>query len=355
MLKRRRFIQTLAGSAALASPAVAQSNLQLDLVSIWDPKTSLYGASAQRIVNRVSVATDRRITVNLSVADPSIGVALHDQVSAGDVDLYHAHEGMWAPKSKGYDFFHSVPLGLNAEEHASWLYFFGGQYLWDDLAFESGIKPLPAGLFGASMGGWAGTNVQNLTDLQGQAVHANGQWAQVLSSVGANVISGTDEEAAARIKSGDVALAYLGEASDAVMAELETGASYLVSPSMDQPTRCLSVGFNLARWEGLDAGDRSLLETCIQAENDLMLSRANFNSAMSLNRFIAAGGTQITYSDDVKSALVAAVIAQQTQIGQSTSIVGDIYQSFHDMRSAVSSWTANSDGEYVAARREALS
>jgi TRAP-type mannitol/chloroaromatic compound transport system substrate-binding protein len=83
----------------------------------------------------------------------------------------------------------TVPFGLNAQEMAAWLYYGGGQALWDELYAPFNLKPFAAGSTGAQMGGWFDKDISTVKELEGLKMRMPGLGGDVLATLGAHVIN----------------------------------------------------------------------------------------------------------------------------------------------------------------------
>src|SRR5262245_12231721 len=113
---RRRVLKSsllAAGGAVLAAPAIAQNLRELVLATAWPRDLPGVGTGAQRFADRVTRATNGRLTVKLYAAGELMpAFETFNAVSAGDIDMYHGTEYYWEDKSKAFNFFSAVPLGL---------------------------------------------------------------------------------------------------------------------------------------------------------------------------------------------------------------------------------------------------
>ena len=61
--------------------------------------------------------------------------------SAGVADMYHTARVFSGASRRLLNFFSAVPYGLTADELCAWIYFGGGQALWDEVDAPFNIKP----------------------------------------------------------------------------------------------------------------------------------------------------------------------------------------------------------------------
>ncbi|MCW9040048.1 MAG: twin-arginine translocation signal domain-containing protein, partial [Rhodospirillales bacterium] len=108
-MKRREFIKgaaltgvaTAAAASSLAKPAIAQGKRELKMVTTWPKNFPGLGTGAQRFADRVTNATDGRLTVKLYAAGELVPpFESFSAVSSGTADMYHGADYYWQGKSK---------------------------------------------------------------------------------------------------------------------------------------------------------------------------------------------------------------------------------------------------------------
>ncbi|MCG8512072.1 MAG: twin-arginine translocation signal domain-containing protein, partial [Rhodospirillales bacterium] len=152
-MKRRSFLTaaaTGAAGAALAGsfpkPGIAQGTRDLKLVMTWPKNLPALGVGAQRLAKRIEQFSEGQLRVKVFGGGELVPpFEVFDAVSSGSADLYHSASYYFQGKSKALNFFTTVPFGLTASEMSAWLYFGGGQELWDELAASFNLKPFPVG------------------------------------------------------------------------------------------------------------------------------------------------------------------------------------------------------------------
>ena len=161
-MKRRQFLTTgaaagtVAAAGAVSAPAVSRGLKELKLVTSFPKNFPGFGVSASRVAERITTATNRRVTVRLFNADelvPAFGV--FDAVSDGVAEMYFSAEYYFAEKSAALNFFTAVPFGMTHIEARAWLMYGGGYDLWRELHAEFGMVPFAGPSSGIGMGGWA--------------------------------------------------------------------------------------------------------------------------------------------------------------------------------------------------------
>src|SRR6266550_8655198 len=139
-MDRRQFVAGASvGVAAVASafpkPAIAQGARELKMVTIWPKGLPGLQSGADRVAQSITALSGGRLQVKVFPAGQLVGaMESFDAVSSGLADLYHASEVTWAGKSATFAYFCNVPFGFTPDEINAWIYYGGGQALWDELS-----------------------------------------------------------------------------------------------------------------------------------------------------------------------------------------------------------------------------
>src|SRR6201995_5232768 len=139
-MKRRDFLKVsaagAAASAAVASPAIAQSmpELKWRLTSSF-PKSldTIYGA-AEVFAKAVAEATDNKFQIQVFASGEIVpGLQALDAASNGTVEMCHTATYYYVGKDPTFAIYASVPFGLNARMQNSWWSQAGGEQLCNEI------------------------------------------------------------------------------------------------------------------------------------------------------------------------------------------------------------------------------
>jgi TRAP-type mannitol/chloroaromatic compound transport system substrate-binding protein len=351
---RSEFIKatTIGAAVALATPAIAQNRRQLRLASGWARNFPGFGTAVDRFAKRVADATEGRITIRVFAAGELVPpFEIFDAVANGTADMYHGVEFWWQSKSPAFNFFTTTPFGLTPTEMKTWIYYGGGQPLWDELSAQYKVKPFLIGNPGVQMAGWFRREINSLEDLRGVKMRMGGFGGEVLRRVGASAVLLAGGDIFPALQTGTIdATEWVGPWNDMAMGFYRV-AKFYYAPGWHEPSSNVSAGINLDVWNSLSAGDKEILRNACYAENDLMECEFKFNDAMALDQLVNQHGVQLrTLSDDVLKALGKAsrdVVAESAQRDPLTRRVYDSYTGFLNRIRRV---TASSDFAYAHAR-----
>ncbi len=364
-MERRKFLKgagvagvAAAGAAAgsFPTPAISQGMRELRMVTTWPKNFPGLGTGAQRLADRITAVTEGRITVKLFAAGELVPpFESFDAVSEGTADLFHGASYYWQGKSKGFNFFAAVPMGLTFTETNAWLFHSGGHDLWKELAAEFNLMPMPAGNTGSQMGGWFRQEVNSVEDFNGLKFRMPGAGGEVLRELGAAVVSLPGGEIFPALQSGAIdGTEWVGPWNDLAFGFYRV-ASYYYYPGFHEPGSTLECTFNLDVWNSFSDSDKELVATCCFAENNIMMAEFNARNGDALTTLIDEHGVNLRrFDQSIFNAFAAASSDVLADMGAESELVGRIYDSFIGFREKAMGWTALSDQSYADMRRTAL-
>src|SRR5712671_2096401 len=137
-MDRRQFIAgasvgVAASASAFPKPALAQGVRELKMVTTWPKTLAGLQSSAERVAQSITALSGGRLSVKVFAAGELVGAfESFDAVASGLADMYHGGENYWDARSAAFPYFSAVPFRFTAAEINSWVYFGGGQALWDE-------------------------------------------------------------------------------------------------------------------------------------------------------------------------------------------------------------------------------
>ena len=190
-MKRRNFLKAAGVGAAataasgLAAPAIAQERFRWKMLTTWPKNLPAIGIGAQRIADSITAMSEGRLTVKLYAAGELVpAFEAFDAVRDGVAECCHDAPYYWIAKHGAMPFFCSVPGGLSPQEHNAWIYYGGGQELWDELYGQFGLRGFLAGTGGPNMGGWYRKPIDSIEEMRGLKMRIPGLGAEVFNRLG---------------------------------------------------------------------------------------------------------------------------------------------------------------------------
>ncbi|SMF18118.1 TRAP-type mannitol/chloroaromatic compound transport system, substrate-binding protein [Tistlia consotensis] len=363
-MKRRAFLTgaatagvAAAAASTLAKPAIAQGKRELKMVTTWPKNFPGLGTGAQRAADRITAATEGRITVKVYAAGELVPpFESFDAVSSGTADCMHAAAYYWQGKSKGFNFFTAVPMGLLQPEMDAWIQFGGGQELWDELGAKFNLKPLPCGNTGVQMGGWFRKEIKSVEDFKGLKFRMPGAGGEVLRKLGAAVVALPGGEIFPALQSGAIdATEWVGPWNDMAFGFYRV-AKFYYWPGYHEPGSMLECTWNKGVWDSFSKADQGLITDCCLAENNAMMAEFNARNGDSLKQLIEQHGVQLReFSDEIYKAFAKASEEVLGEMATESDLVDRIYNSFLDARDKSMSWTRLANQGYANKREAAMS
>ncbi len=360
-MDRRSFLKKagLAGgtvaASTLAAPAIAQGKMELKMVTTWPKNFPGLGTGAQRAADRITAMTDGRITVKLYAAGELVpAFESFDAVSTGTADIYHGAEYYWQGKSKAFNFFAAVPLGLTASELSAWVNFGGGQELWDELSAQFNIKAMLCGNTGVQMGGWFNKEIKTLEDLKGLKMRIPGLGGEVIRRLGGTAVSLPGGEIFPALQSGAIdATEWVGPWNDLAFGFYKI-TKYYYWPGFHEPGSGLSMGVNKGIWDKLSDEDKTIFTAAAQAETNLMYSEFNAKNGTALDTLVNKHGVKLMeFPEDVWTA-IGKVSDQVVKESVDDDIGKRVLESFLKARKEVGGWDRIGEQAYLNAREKVL-
>lgn len=347
-MKRRDFLAKstvgfagLAATSALATPAIASGVRELKMVTAWPKNFPGLGTGAQRIADHITNMSDGKIKVNFFSAGELVpALQSFDAVASGTADLYHGAAYYWQGKSKALNFFSAAPFGLTASELNAWIYFGGGQELWDEVCAQFGVKAFLAGNTGSQMGGWYKREIKTIDDYKGFKVRMPGLGGEVLRRLGAAVVNLPAGEIYQSLQSGAIdGVEWVGPWNDLALGVYQV-AKFYHYPGFHEPGTSLDLGVNLGTWETLSSSEQLIVESAARAENAYMLAEYAANNAFTLQTLLSEHDIKLVrFPDAVLAEIGKVAVDVVREVAESDPLATKVYNSFVDFRDKVKPWT----------------
>ena len=312
------------------APAINKGLKQLKMVTSWPKNFPGLGTAANRAAELVGKLSEGTMEVKVYASGELVpGLQVFDAVSAGNADIFHAASYYWKGKSAGFNFFSTVPFGMTAPEMAAWIYYAGGQQLWDELATDFNLKPFMCGNTGVQMGGWFSKEINTAEDFNGLKMRIPGLGGNVLERMGATPVTLAGGDIFPSLQSGAIdATEWVGPWNDLAMGFYKV-AKYYYNPGFHEPGTALEFTMNKKIYDGLSDHEKLVIDTACKAANDLSYAEYNAFNSDALDTLINEHGVQLSeFPEDVKKAFAENSRAVMDDVGKADPITKKIYESF---------------------------
>ncbi|MGI9305960.1 MAG: TRAP transporter substrate-binding protein [Gammaproteobacteria bacterium] len=373
-MERRKFIGGLAAGAAVlggascgkpekkeekaesaAKPGIPKATTETHkwrMTTTWPKDFPGLGTGANRLARYIGEMSGGQLEVSVHGGGEIVPpLEAFDAVSKGTAQMGHGAAYYWKGKSPAAQFFAAVPFGLTAQETNAWIYYGGGQKLWDDLYAQFNLKPFLAGNTGVQMGGWFNREINSLEDMKGLKMRMPGLGGEVLAAVEAVPKLLPGGELFTALESGVIdATEWVGPYNDLAFGFYKI-AKFYYYPGWHEPGTALETFVNKQAFDALPAHLQQVVEVAAQAANNDMLSEFTARNGEALEKLVGEHEVQLRrFPDDVLKKLKATSEQVVGDAATSDAESQKVYSSFTDFRKKVSGWTGLSEYGYVGAR-----
>ena len=356
-MDRRQFVAgasvgVAAAASAFPKPAIAQGVRELKMVTIWPKNLPGLQTGAERVAQSITALSGGRLQIKVFAAGELVGaMESFDAASSGLADMYHGSEITWAAKSAAFAYFCNVPFGFTASELNAWVYYGGGQALWDELSAGFGLKPFLCGNTGPQMGGWFTKELTSVESYKGLRYRMPGLGGEVLRRLGAVVVTLPGGEIIPSLRSGAIdASEFAGPWVDMALG-LHKAAKYYYYPGFHEPGAAISLAVNKKLWDSLGSTERSIIETAASAENVRSFAEFTANDAIALQQIANDPAIQLRKLDDpILQALGKLSGEVLLETSRKDDLSRRVYDSFMKFRTAAVRWGDISERAYLNAR-----
>ncbi len=281
---RRRFLTGAAGVAAGGAAAVAMPNVSraqtktLKMQGSWGSASpfSEFARDYARRVNEMSGGSLKidYLPVNAIVAYNRVQDAAHK----GILDAAHTVTVYWYGKSKVASLFGSGPVfGQTAHHTLAWIYYGGGQELYDELMAKLGLNVV--GFFGMPMPtqplGWFQKEIKSSADMVGLKYRTVGLAADLMQEMGVKVTQLGGSEIVPALEKGVIeAFEFNNPTADMQFGAQDVSKHYMMG-SYHQASEYFEFIFNKDMYNGLPKEHQAILKYAVEAA-----SSDNFWKAM---------------------------------------------------------------------------
>ena len=222
-------------------------------------------------VSRVHAMAGKDLKIDLLPVNSVVKTSqMQDAVHRGVLDGAHYVPAYWYSKSKTASLFGTGPcFGWSSQEVLGWIYYGGGQQLFDELMGKLGLNvvsffnsPMPAQPMG-----WFKEEIKNASQMNGLKYRTVGLAADVLLEMGMSVVQLPGGEIQPAMKSGLIdAAEFNNPTSDRDFGMQDVSKHYHLA-SFHQSQEFFEVTFNKRTYNGLPKELQAILKHASEAES----------------------------------------------------------------------------------------
>jgi len=270
---RRTFLKTAAagaaGVAALGFPMVSRAQtVTLKMQGAWGAK-DIFNEYAEDYVKRVNDMAGGRLKIDYLVAGAVVKpFQVMDAVNKGVLDAGHQVSVYWYGKSKVASLFGTGPVfGQNAHQGLAWIYYGGGQALYDELLQKLGLNiqgfftfPMPTQPLG-----WFKKRITDAKQLAGLKYRTVGLAADLFQAMGVKVTQLPGGEIVPALERGVIeAFEFNNPTSDRSFGAQDVSKVYMLG-SFHQAAEFFEIIFNKTKYDTLPAEHKAILKYSAEA------------------------------------------------------------------------------------------
>ncbi|WP_367718001.1 TRAP transporter substrate-binding protein [Nitratireductor sp. GISD-1A_MAKvit] len=347
-----------AGATALATPAIAQGNQTWRMVTTWPKNFPGLGVGAQRLADRITAASDGRLTVQVYSAGELVPpLQSLDAVIDGSAEMSHGAAYYWQNKSPALSFFTGVPYGMTSREMAAWVRYMGGQEIWDEIYDQFGVQGFLSGDTGTQAGGWFREELTGLDSVKGLRFRTPGLGGRVWEKLGATVTNMAAGEIFQALQSGTLdAAEFVGPYNDLALGFYQVAKNYYF-PSFVEPGLATELVVNKSKYQELSSDLQAIVKDVCQAEYDQVASDFYANDPRALKTLVDEHGVNVRqFPDDIVEAgakAAAEILGELRDSGD--ALTKKTTESFIESLNILRTRTEGTDGAFVEARKKYFS
>ncbi len=335
-----------------AAPAIRRKKTRLTMTTTWPKDLPGLGTAAQRLANRIGEMSDGQMEVQVYASGELVpAFEAFDAVASGNVDMYHGADYYWQSKSKAYNFFTAVPMGMTAPEIMGWIDFGGGQALWEELSGQYGIIAFQAANTGHQMGGWFRKEINSIDDFRGLKMRIPGMGGDVVRALGGAAEALPGNEIYQALQTGRIdATEWVGPWNDYFLG-FHREAQYHYGPGFHEPGSALAMGMNRNKWDSLTPTEQAIIRTACGEVNHLSVGEFTYQNGVYLEKLVNEENIQLRqFPEDVMSEVKQISADIRSDVGAQGGLEQRIYESFEDALKKMRGWASISDSPYLVSR-----
>ncbi len=318
------------------------------MVTTWPRNFPVLGTGAEYLAGLITKLSNGRLQVKVYAAGELVpAFEGFDAVSQGVAEMGHGAAYYWKGKNPVFQFFSTVPFGMNWSEMNAWLYDGGGLALWEEAYAPFGVVPMPAGNTCMQMAGWFNREINSVTDLQGLKMRIPGLGGEVLRRAGGLPVTLPGGELLTAMQTGAIdATEWINPYSDLAFG-LHKVAKYYYYPGWHEPGTALECIVRRSAFEQLPDDLQQVVRTAAAAVNQRMVAEytaRNYDALKELRE---------THKIEVRR-LPGEVLAQLKdiagpivrEIGENNDFARRVYDSYTQFQRKVLGWHAVAEKVY---------
>jgi TRAP-type mannitol/chloroaromatic compound transport system substrate-binding protein len=284
---------------------------------------------------RIEAMSGGRIKVDTQAAGAIVGAFdIIDAVHSGTLDVGHGVPAYWFGKNKAMSLFGTGPsFGMDADMLLAWLYYGGGQQMYDDIVQKTlrlNVQSYFWGPMPTQPLGWFKREIRGPDDFKGMKFRTVGMAIDVYSAMGASVVALPGGEIVPSLERGVIEGAEFNNTTSDKLLGLHDVAKNCMVHSYHQATEFLEVLINKPKFDALPADLKSIIQEGTKAASaDMGWRFTHLNS----QDYIELQGKGVRFIKTPASVLDTQLKAWDSIIAKN-SAENPIFKQVHDSQKA---------------------
>lgn len=255
-------IENLSPPPAEVEQDTGASKISWRMASAYSGSLPQIGTLAKRIETEIWRISGGEMEIRFHEPDTLVPThEMFDAVASGAIEAAFASPGLWKHETPALQLFAAVPFGPDASEFLAWIYFGGGQELFEDIYHRNNIHSVFCGLLAPEASGWFREQILTVDDLRGLKMRFFGLGADVMEKLGVETLSLTDGAIFPALESGKIDGAEFSMPSIDLQLGLHKIAKHYYFPGWHQPATLFELMINLESWQSLSTTAKARIES----------------------------------------------------------------------------------------------
>jgi TRAP-type mannitol/chloroaromatic compound transport system substrate-binding protein len=344
-----------AGAATVIANApnvIAQPKIQWRLSTAYPPVLDQLHGAVQRLAKVVDEMSGGQFRIEVfpggQIMPP---FACFDATSKGTIQAFMGVSSYWASPAKepAFEWFMSVPFGINPEGMAAWFHQGDGLKLWEEAYAPFNLVPRPGPAFAPQMGGWFRKKITTIGDYKGLKFRIAGLGGKVVARAGGATVLTPAAEIYANLERGVIDAAEWVCPHDDMRLGLHNTARYYYYPGWHEPGTTNEFTFNRKAYEALPVDLRRTLDHAAATASVYGLTDYHTMNATALERLKTEFKGKVEVLSfpapvlrDLRK-LAAEVLKEESE---KTPMARKVYASFTKFQALVGPWDHVAEGAY---------
>jgi len=324
---------------------ITDKKFQWKMVTTWPPNFPVVGTGCNELAEWIYKMSAGRLEIKVYGGGELVPpLQVFEAVSGGAVEMGHGASYYWAGIEPAFQFFTSIPFGMNAQQMNAWLEYGGGKELWEGLYTRFNIVPFYAGNTGVQMGGWFNRKIENMSSWRGLKMRMPGLGGKVIEAAGATAVLSPGSELYTNLERGVIdATEWIGPYHDYLMGFHDI-AKYYYYPGWHEPGSVLEVIINKRDYEELPADLQEIVRTACYRSNQTMLSEFEAKNNLYLKKIKEESKAEILpFPAEVMSGMKTIALQIYKEMAEQDEWSEKVYSSFKAFQRDIGEWSQSAE------------